>query len=74
MGDYELKTLDINYSYGLPTRADVLAFIRALTFKAKTRHGKPSTKGGTLYFAKTHNAWQLNFIVKRKELKQRQGA
>jgi hypothetical protein len=58
----------------LPTRADILAFIHALTFKEKTRHGKPSTKGRTLYFDKIHYVGQLNFIVKRKELKQRQGA
>jgi II/X family phage/plasmid replication protein len=73
-GDYELKTVDINYSCRLPTRADVLAFICALTFKEKTRHGKPSTKGRTLYFGEIHYVGQLNFIVKWKGLKQRQGA
>jgi hypothetical protein len=57
-----------------PIRADFLAFIRALTFKEKTRHGKPSTKGRTLYFDKIHYVGQLNFIVKRNKLKQRQGA
>jgi II/X family phage/plasmid replication protein len=68
-GDYELKTVDINYSYGLPTRADVLAFIRALTFKAKTRHGKPSTKGGTLYFGKNSQRWAIKFYCKAEEIK-----
>jgi II/X family phage/plasmid replication protein len=37
-GDYELKPIDINYSYNLPCQSDVKAFIRALEFKAKTRH------------------------------------
>jgi II/X family phage/plasmid replication protein len=68
-GDYELKTVDINYSYELPTRADVLAFIRALTFKAKTRHGKPSTKGGTLYFGKNSQRWAIKFYCKAEEIK-----
>jgi II/X family phage/plasmid replication protein len=68
-GDYELKTVDINYSYGLPTRADVLAFIRALTFKAKTRHGKSSTKGGTLYFGKNSQRWAIKFYCKAEEIK-----
>jgi II/X family phage/plasmid replication protein len=68
-GDYELKTVDINYSYELPTRADVLAFLRALTFKAKTRHGKPSTKGGTLYFGKNSQRWAIKFYCKGEEIK-----
>lgn len=68
-GDYELKTVDINYSYELPSRADVLAFIRALTFKAKTRHGKPSTKGGTLYFGKNSQRWAIKFYCKAEEIK-----
>ena len=67
-GDYELKTVDINYSYELPCRSDVLAFIRALEFKAKTRHGRPSTKGGTLYFGKNSKRWALKFYCKAEEI------
>jgi II/X family phage/plasmid replication protein len=37
-GHYDVSTCDINYSFELPTRADVKAFIRAMEFKAKTRH------------------------------------
>jgi II/X family phage/plasmid replication protein len=39
--NYDLGMVDINYSYELPTRADVIAFIRAMEFKVKTRHGIP---------------------------------
>ena len=72
-GDYELKTVDINYSYELPSKSDVLAFIRALEFKAKTRHGRPSTKGGTLYFGKTSQRWAIKFYCKAEEIQTTRG-
>jgi len=68
-GDYELKIVDINYSYELPNQSDVKAFIRALEFKAKTRHGRPSTKGGTLYFGKNSQRWAIKFYSKSEEIK-----
>ena len=72
-GDYDLKMVDINYSYSLPNRSDVLAFIRALEFKAKTRHGRPSTKGGTLYFGKNSKRWALKFYCKAEEIETQRG-
>ena len=67
-GDYELKTVDINYSYELPCMSDVKSFIRALEQKAKTRHGRPSTKAGTLYFGKNSQRWALKFYCKAEEI------
>lgn len=72
-GDYPIVMVDINYSFLLPSRADVLAFIRALEFKAKTRHGKPSTKGGTLYFGKTSEYWAMKFYCKAEEIQTTRG-
>jgi len=72
-GDYELNMLDINYPYLLRTRPDVLAFIRALEFKAKTRHGRPSTKGGTLYFGKNSEYWAIKFYSKAEEIQTPRG-
>jgi II/X family phage/plasmid replication protein len=72
-GDYELKTVDINYSYELPCRADVLNFIRALEFKSKTRHGRPSKKGGTLYFGKNSKRWAIKFYCKAEEIQTANG-
>mgnify|MGYP000455519761 CR=1 FL=1 len=72
-GNYKLVMADINYSFLLPSRADVLAFIRALEFKAKTRHGRPSTKGGTLYFGKNSERWALKFYCKAEEIKTSRG-
>ncbi|MGQ8363681.1 phage/plasmid replication protein, II/X family [Glaciecola sp. 1036] len=73
-GDYELGIVDINYSYELPKRADVQAFIRALEFKAKTRHGRPSMKGGTLYFGKNSERWAIKLYAKGEELSTKTGA
>lgn len=72
-GNYEIKMVDINYSYELPTKADVLSFIRALEYKSKTRHGRPSTKGGTLYFGKTSERWALKFYCKAEEIQTARG-
>ncbi len=68
-GDYELFRTDINYSFSLPCKADVLHFIRALEYKSKTRHGRPSTKGGTLYFGKNSSRWSIKFYCKAEEIK-----
>jgi len=43
-GDYEISRLDINYSWQLPSRGDVRAWIRAAEFKSTTRHGRPSSR------------------------------
>lgn len=72
-GEYELGMIDINYSFELPSRADVLAFIRAMEFKAKTRHGRPTTKGGTLYFGKTSERWAIKLYCKAEEIRTKTG-
>lgn len=59
-GDYTVKNLDINRSFELPTRADVLSW--------KTRHGRPSTKGGTLYFGSGTSRWKIKAYCKGEEL------
>jgi len=72
-GDYPIKMFDVNYSFSLPSRADVLAFIRALEFKAKTRHGRPSTRGGTLYFGKNSHRWAIKLYCKAEEIQTKRG-
>lgn len=67
-GDYPIKMFDVNYSFSLPCRSDVLAFIRALEFKAITRHGRPSMKGGTLYFGKNSKRWAIKLYCKAEEI------
>lgn len=67
-GDYIIKNIDINRSFELPTRADVRAWLRAMEFKSKTRHGRPSSKGGTLYFGKGTSRWKIKAYCKGEEL------
>jgi II/X family phage/plasmid replication protein len=67
-GIYSLSRVDINYSYQLPYRADVLSWIRAAEYKSKTRHGRPQMKGGTLYWGKTSKRWSLKVYSKGEEL------
>ena len=67
-GDYRIINIDFNQSFELPSRADVLAWIRGMEFKAKTRHGRPSRKGGTLYFGKGSSRWKMKFYCKGEEL------
>lgn len=67
-GQYEICRIDYNQSFSLPSRADVLAWLRAAEFKAKTRHGRPSRKGGTLYFGKHSRRWSLKFYCKGEEI------
>ena len=68
MGDYPLAMVDINQSFELPRRQDVLAWIRAAEFKSKTRHGRPQMKGGTLYWGKHSRRWALKVYSKGEEI------
>jgi II/X family phage/plasmid replication protein len=67
-GDYVIKNIDINYSFELPTRGDVLAWLRAMEYKSKTRHGRPSSRGGTLYFGQGTSRWKIKAYCKGEEL------
>lgn len=67
-GDYRLTRIDINYSFELPSGADVLAFLRAAEYKSKTRHGRSSSKGGTLYWGKNSKRWSLKAYYKAEEV------
>ncbi len=67
-GNYKVTSIDINYSYELKSRSDVLAWIRAAEYKSKTRHGRPSTKGGTIYWGKHSKRWALKAYSKGEEI------
>jgi II/X family phage/plasmid replication protein len=67
-GSYAVKNIDINRSFELNTRADVRAWLRAIEFKAKTRHGRPATKAGTVYFGLGTSRWKIKAYCKGEEL------
>ncbi len=67
-GDYPISRIDYNQSFELPTRTDVKAWLRAAEFKSKSRHGRPSMKGGTLYFGQHSRRWSMKFYCKGEEI------
>jgi len=56
----------------LPKRADVRSWLRAAEFQAKSRHGRPVTKGGTLYFGQHSRRWAIKFYSKGDELESKE--
>lgn len=67
-GNYRLSRIDYNQSFELPTRSDVNSWIRAAEMKAKTRHGRPLRKSGTLYFGKSSRRWSFKAYSKGEEI------
>jgi len=67
-GEFRLTRLDINHSFDLPSRSDVLAWIRAAEYKSKTRHGRASSKGGTVYWGRGSKRWELLAYCKAEEV------
>lgn len=65
----EIVRIDINYSFSLNSNDDVDLFLDALHYKAKTRHGKATRKGDTVYLGKHSKRWSLKFYNKLAELK-----
>ncbi len=67
-GHYWFSRVDINRMYALLTRSDVKSFLRAAEFKSKTRHGRPSSKAGTVYWGKSSRRWSIKAYSKGEEL------
>lgn len=67
-GAIELTRVDVTGMWELYSRADVRAWIRAAEFMSKTRHGRPSMKGGTLYWGKNSRRWTIKAYGKGDEL------
>jgi II/X family phage/plasmid replication protein len=74
----DLTRVDINNSYGLSTQFDVTTTINSLHHGAKSRHGKATRKGDTVYLGQSSTLWsfkgydKLLEILTRKEQKKLQ--
>ena len=67
-GSYSLKRVDINQSWLLRNRDDVLSWIRSAGACARLKHrGAGQYSGDTLYFAKHSRRWSVS--VTQKALK-----
>lgn len=67
-GIYQLKRVDCTAMWDLPRRGDVRAWLRAAEMQSKSRHGRPVTTGGTLYFGKNSRRWSIKFYAKGDEI------
>lgn len=67
-GSYMLKRVDCTAMWDLPRRVDIRAWLRAAEMQSKSRHGRPVTTGGTLYFGKNSRRWSVKFYSKGDEL------
>ncbi|MFZ2538986.1 MAG: phage/plasmid replication protein, II/X family [Oscillospiraceae bacterium] len=67
-GLYQLKRVDCTAMWELPRRGDVNAWLRAAEMQSKSRHGRPITTGGTLYFGKNSRRWSGKFYAKGDEI------
>lgn len=67
-GLYMLKRVDCTAMWELPRRVDVRAWLRAAEMQSKSRHGRPVTTGGTLYFGKNSRRWSVKFYSKGDEI------
>ena len=67
-GIYQLKRVDCTAMWDLPRRVDVRAWLRAAEMQSKSRHGRPVTTGGTLYFGKNSRRWSIKFYSKGDEI------
>lgn len=67
-GDYDLLRVDIAYMYSLPSRTAVRAWLRAAEMQSKSRHGRPLTRGGTIYWGKHSRRWGLKAYGKADEI------
>lgn len=68
-GDYEVSRVDVNETWHLKDRAEVLAFIRALGDSSTMQYrGRGQFSGDTLYFGKNSRRWGLKCYSKGKEI------
>jgi II/X family phage/plasmid replication protein len=70
-GEYTLSRVDCCAMWELPCRADARSWLRALEFQAKSRHGRATSRGGTVYFGQKSRRWALKFYSKGDELEAR---
>lgn len=67
-GDYTITMIDINYMFELPSYSDVKSWLRSAEYTSKSRHGRPSSKGNTVYWGKNSKRWAIKAYSKYEEL------
>lgn len=67
-GAYTLSRVDINRMFALGSRAEVLAYLYAMSTNTRTRSQGPVTKGSTVYLNKDSRRWTFKFYSKGQEV------
>lgn len=67
-GEYFIKRVDINGMFELPSLSDVRSWLDAASIKMRSRHGRATTKKGTVYFGQTSKRWAWKFYSKFDEI------
>jgi II/X family phage/plasmid replication protein len=63
-----LSRVDCTAMYEFPSRSDVLAVTRAAGVSARTRHGRATVRGETVYWGQHSRRWSLKAYSKGQEL------
>lgn len=66
-GAYTLSRVDINRMFVLGSRAEVNAYLYAMSMNTRTRSQGPITKGSTVYLNKESRRWSFKFYSKGQE-------
>ena len=68
-GNYQLTRLDITEMFELPTKSDVLAWIRACAHSSRSRHKSAGVlRGDTLYWGQNSRSWSMKAYAKGQEI------
>lgn len=67
-GNYQLTRVDVAQMYSLPNRAAVRSWLRAAELQSTSRHGRPVSRGGTVYWGKHSRRWSFKGYSKGDEL------
>ncbi|QBF81280.1 Replication-associated protein G2P [Shewanella maritima] len=67
-GHYRITRIDINESFELDNLLSVRSWLKAAELKSKTRHGRPTSKGGTVYWGQNSRRWAIKAYCKYDEI------
>lgn len=67
-GEYAVSRIDINESFELDNLLSVRSWLKAAEQKSKTRHGRPTSKGGTVYWGQHSRRWAIKAYCKFDEI------
>jgi len=70
-GQFEVKRIDINYSYQFKSRSEVLAVLAFLATNSRSRRGRAQCRGGTVYHGLGSRRHLIKYYCKGEELQAR---